>query len=332
MILFWKKKAETAPETVVPETAELPVSWWQRVRKGLSKTTSQLTDGIARIFTGGAVNEYMLEALEEVLIGTDMGLESAQALVKKLAKTSFDKNVSEAEVRAFLAGEIAGILSPVARPLVPDVTHKPAVVLVVGVNGNGKTTTIGKLANQFSAQGHKVVLAAADTFRAAAVEQLSIWAERSGCALVAGVEQGDPASVAYRALDEAKKAGADILLVDTAGRLQNKTDLMAQLEKVVRVLKKLDPDAPHHVVQVLDATTGQNAHRQVEQFKELIGVTGLVVTKLDGTAKGGMVVALAKRFGLPIHAIGVGEGIADLQPFEAEDFARHLVGLTNDSI
>lgn len=300
--------------------------WFARLKAGLGKSAAKIGDGIGAIFTRRKLDAAMLEALEEVLISADMGAGVAAELVAAFGANRFDKEIAPEEVKAALAEEIARILAPVARPFAVDAALKPHVVLVVGVNGNGKTTTIAKLAQLLTAQGHRVMLAAADTFRAAAVEQLAIWAARTDCRLITGEDQADPASVAYRAYEEATKDGADVLLIDTAGRLQNKSNLMAELQKITRVLQKITPEAPHSVIQVLDATTGQNALSQVEVFREMVKVTGLIVTKLDGTAKGGMVVALARAFGLPIHAVGVGEGKEDFRAFEAEEFARGLVG------
>jgi fused signal recognition particle receptor len=244
-----------------------------------------------------------------------------------LRRTRFGQDVSPEEVRAALAEEVVKLVGRVARPLIIDPTKKPFVVLVVGVNGSGKTTTIGKLARQYRDEGRRVVIAAGDTFRAAAVEQLQIWGERAGCPVVTRPNGADAAGLAYDALEEARRDGADVLLIDTAGRLHNKTDLMAELQKIVRVLKKLDPAAPHSVLLVLDATVGQNAHAQAETFRAMVGVTGIVMTKLDGTAKGGVLVSLAEKYGIPIHAIGIGETAEDLRPFEAEGYARSLVGL-----
>jgi fused signal recognition particle receptor len=256
-----------------------------------------------------------------------MGAKLATELGAKLSQDRFDKDVSPEEVRQFLANEIAAILAPYAVPLVPDKSKKPCVMLVVGVNGNGKTTTIGKLAQHFKGQGLSVMLAAADTFRAAAVEQLQTWGTRANIPVITGPAESDPASVAFKALEQARAQNIDVLMIDTAGRLQNKANLMEELGKMSKVLKKIDAEVPHHVIQVLDATTGQNAISQVQSFKEMVNVTGLIVTKLDGTAKGGIVVALAKQFGLPIHAIGVGEGIEDLDSFQAKDFANNIIGL-----
>jgi len=301
--------------------------WFGRLRDGLRRSSSRLADGITGIFTKRRLDEDSLEALEDLLVQADLGPATAASLTAEFARTRFGKDVSPDEVRAALAGQIAAILEPVAAPLAPDAAHRPFVVLVVGVNGTGKTTTIGKLANRWRAAGLGVTLAAGDTFRAAAVEQLRVWGERSGCPVVAKEIGADAAGLAYDALAAAQAEGSDVLLVDTAGRLHNKDTLMAELQKVVRVIKKLDATAPHATVLVLDATTGQNAHNQVEIFREMVSVTGLVVTKLDGSARGGVLVALADRFGLPVHAIGVGEGIDDLQPFDPDQYARSLMGL-----
>ena len=301
--------------------------WFGRLKTGLGKSSGRLADGIGAIFTKRKLDDAALEELEELLIAADLGVETAARLTREVAKTRFDREVDPEEVRATLAEAIAGILAPVARPLEISPGHRPHVVLVIGVNGTGKTTTIGKLAKQMRDDGKQVVLAACDTFRAAAIEQLQIWGERSGCDVVAGRPGADPAGLAYDALVKARELGADVLLIDTAGRLHNKAELMAELDKIRRVLRKLDEHAPQDCVLVLDATVGQNAHAQVETFGQLVAVTGLVVTKLDGSAKGGVLVALAERFGLPVHAIGVGEGIDDLRPFEADDYARALLGL-----
>ncbi len=301
--------------------------WLSRLREGLTRSSNKIADGITGIFTKRKLDEGALEELEELLIAAALGPATAARLVANLAKTRFGKEVTPEEVRGALAADIAQILAPVATPLALAPGTKPTVVLVVGVNGSGKTTTIGKLAKQFRDEGRKVVMAAGDTFRAAAVEQLKIWGGRTGAAVVAREAGADPAGLAYDALVEAREAAADVLLIDTAGRLHNKADLMAELQKVIRVLKKLDPAAPHACLLVLDATTGQNAHSQVEVFRQMTDISGLVVTKLDGTARGGVVVALASRFGLPIHAIGVGEGADDLRPFSAEAFGRSLMGL-----
>jgi fused signal recognition particle receptor len=271
------------------------------------------------------LDDAMLEQLEELLIAADMGVDTAMRVTANLAEGRLGKRLSVDEIKEILATEIARIMEPVARPL-PLYPKKPQVILVVGVNGSGKTTTIGKLASQFRAAGKKVVIAAGDTFRAAAVEQLQIWGDRAGVPVLTAPEGSDPASLAFDAMTKAEAEGADLLLIDTAGRLQNRQDLMEELAKIVRVIRKKDPEAPHNTLLVLDATTGQNALSQVEIFRKLADVSGLVMTKLDGTAKGGVLVALADRFGLPIHAIGVGEQIDDLSPFDPEDFARALTG------
>ncbi len=303
--------------------------WFARLKAGLSRSSGKLGDGITGIFTKRRLDDAALEELEELLISADLGVATAAKLTGVLAREKFDKEVAPEEVRTALATEIAGVLAPVARPLAVEPAHRPHVVLVVGVNGSGKTTTIGKLAKQQTDRGLKVRLAAGDTFRAAAIEQLQIWGQRAGCPVLAKTPGADAAGLAYEALETARGEGDDLLLIDTAGRLHNRAELMAELEKVVRVLRKLDPTAPHDCLLVLDATTGQNAHAQVETFKQLVQVTGLVVTKLDGSARGGVLVALAERFGLPVHAVGVGEAIEDLRPFAAEDFARALVGLAD---
>jgi len=299
--------------------------WFGRLRQGLSRSSATLGEGIAGIFTKRKLDQATLDELEELLIQADLGVATAGRLVAGFGKTRFGQEITPEEVRCALAAEIAKILEPVARPLIPS--QKPAVVLVVGVNGSGKTTTIGKLAKLYRDEGKRVMLAAGDTFRAAAVEQLQIWGERIGAPVVAKGPGADPAGLAYEALERARADAIDILLIDTAGRLHTKAILMDELKKVIRVLRKLDTTAPHHCLLVLDATTGQNALAQVETFKAMVEVSGLVVTKLDGTAKGGVLVALADKFKLPVHAIGVGEGADDLRPFSAEAFARGLMGL-----
>ena len=301
--------------------------WLARLKAGLSRSSTKLSEGLTGILAKRRLDADALEALEEVLIGADLGVATAAKLSANLGKSRFDKDIDPTKVRRALARDIAAILAPVAKPLVLEPPRRPRVVLVVGVNGSGKTTTIGKLAQLYRGQGHSVMLAAGDTFRAAAIEQLQAWGQRTGCPVVATTPGSDAAGLAYEALETARRQGSDLLLIDTAGRLHNKADLMAELQKVIRVLRKLDPEAPHDVLLVLDATTGQNAHAQVETFKELVAVTGLVVTKLDGSARGGVLVALAERFGLPVHAIGVGESADDLRPFDANDFARSLLGL-----
>lgn len=273
-----------------------------------------------------ALDDEMLEQLEELLIASDMGVDIALRVTANMAEGRYGRMMSATEIKSLLASEVARVMEPVARPM-PLYPKTPQVVLVVGVNGSGKTTTIGKLSSQFRAAGKKVVIAAGDTFRAAAVEQLQVWGDRAGVPVLTAPEGSDPAALAYDAMVKAEADGADLLMIDTAGRLQNRADLMEELAKIVRVIRKKDPDAPHNTLLVLDATTGQNALRQVELFGQMADVSGLVMTKLDGTAKGGVLVALADRFGLPIHAIGVGEQIDDLQPFDPEEFADALVGL-----
>jgi fused signal recognition particle receptor len=302
-------------------------SWLGKLRAGLGRSSAKLGDGISDLFTKRRLDSQTLEELRDLLISADLGVATAERLTATLSESRFADAAGPEEIRAALAAEIARILEPVARPLVIDDTNRPHVVLVCGVNGTGKTTTIAKLAKQLKDQGHSVFLAAGDTFRAAAVEQLQAWGERAGCRVIASVAGADAASLAYDALTAAQAEDATVLIVDTAGRLQNKANLMAELQKIVRVLRKLDPSAPHDCVLVLDATVGQNAHAQVGVFRDMVDVTGLMVTKLDGTARGGVVVALADAFGLPVHAAGVGEGIDDLRPFEAGAFARALMGL-----
>ncbi|HAA93433.1 MAG TPA: signal recognition particle-docking protein FtsY [Rhodospirillaceae bacterium] len=306
-------------------------SWLGRLRDGLAKSTNKLTGGIASALTRRRLDDEALEELEDTLVMADMGPATAARLVADLGEKRFEKDIETADVHRALAALIADILKPVALPLVPDSSHKPHVILIAGVNGSGKTTTIGKLAKTFTDAGKKVMLAAGDTFRAAAIEQLQVWGDRTGSTVVTKEAGADAAGLAFEALEKAQGDGTEILLIDTAGRLHNKADLMAELEKIVRVLKKLDGDAPHECVLVLDATTGQNALAQVETFQESAPVSGLIVTKLDGSAKGGVLVALADKFGLPVHAIGVGESAEDLQPFEAGDFAESLVGLADEA-
>jgi len=300
-----------------------------KLKSGFSKTSGKLTGGIADIFTKAKLDNDSLGALEELLIEADLGAKTAVELTAALADQKFNKDITPQEVRQFLADEIAKILQPLAQPLLLPIPNprSPTTILMVGVNGNGKTTTIGKLAAQFKNQGLKVMLAAADTFRAAAVEQLQVWGKRSQIPVITGEANSDPAAVAFRAYAQAKAEHADVLLIDTAGRLQNKANLMAELQKIIKALKKIDPSAPHHVIQMLDATTGQNALSQVQAFSDLAQVSGLIITKLDGTAKGGIVVALAKQCRIPIHFIGTGEGIEDLNPFEPAEFARNLLDL-----
>ncbi len=314
-----------------PEPAAAPepprVSWFQRLTAGLSRSSNAISQGIASVFTKRKLDAETLEEFEDVLIQADLGLPAATAITAAIAKGRFDKEIEGSEVKAILAEEVAKILTPVAKPLVLDPALKPHVILVVGVNGTGKTTTIGKLSAKLRAEGRSVMLAAGDTFRAAAVEQLKIWGERTGAKVISRAIGADAAGLAFDALKEAEAAGTEVLIIDTAGRLQNRAELMAELEKIIRVIKKQDPAAPHTVLMTLDATTGQNALSQVEIFGRTAGVTGLVMTKLDGTARGGSLVAIAEKYHLPIHFIGVGEGVDDLEPFEAEDFARAIAGL-----
>jgi len=302
------------------------LNWFQRLKQGLTKSSSRLTEGLAAILVRRKLDQETLDEIEELLIAADLGPATAARLTSDLGKSRFGKEVTDDEVRLFLADRVAEMLAPVAIPLDPGVA-KPFVVLVVGVNGVGKTTTIGKLAEHYRGQGKRVMMAAGDTFRAAAVAQLAIWGERTGAPVVKKGEGADPAALAYEALERARREDIDILLIDTAGRLHNKAGLMEELAKVIRVLRKLDPDAPHSTLLVLDATTGQNAINQVETFRSLVQVNGLVVTKLDGSAKGGVLVALAEKFKLPVHAIGVGETAQDFQAFDPKDFARSLMGI-----
>lgn len=308
-------------------TPEEKPGWLQRLKTGLNKSSQLIGGGITGIFTRRKLDATAVEELEELLIMADLGVKTAATLSAHIAKNRFDKEVTAEEIKAALATEITNLLEPVAKPLVIPTTDQPHVIVMVGVNGNGKTTTIGKIAKQLKTDGKSVMLAACDTFRAAAVEQLNVWAERTGCSIVTGKDQADPASVAYTALEQAKEQKQDVLLLDTAGRLQNKTNLMEELVKIIRVLKKLDESVPHQILLVLDATTGQNAFKQVQIFKEMVNITGLIITKLDGTAKGGVVVGLADAFKLPIYAIGVGEGVEDLHAFDAQSFAKNLVGM-----
>jgi len=311
-----------------PPVAPAPkLSWWKRLSQGLGRTASQIGSGITAIFTTRKLDADTLQDLEDVLIQADLGVEVSSRIVDAIGKGRFDKQIAPEEIKAALAGEVEKVLAPVAQPLVLDAGTKPFVLLMVGVNGSGKTTTIGKLAAKFRDDGKSVMLAAGDTFRAAAIEQLKVWAERTGAGFVARAQGADAAGLAFDALTEARANGTDVLLVDTAGRLQNKQGLMDELAKIVRVMKKVDESAPHAVLLVLDATVGQNAISQVEAFRQIAGVTGLVMTKLDGTARGGILVALSEKFGLPVHFIGVGESVEDLEPFAAADFARAIAGL-----
>jgi fused signal recognition particle receptor len=315
-----------APAAPVASTPQAQRGWFSRLTDGLTKTSRQLTSGLTGLFTKSRLDQTSLDDLEDILIAADLGSETARQITGRLGKGRFEKGITQDDVRTVLADEVARVLAPVAKPLVVDVQRKPHVILVVGVNGTGKTTTIGKLAGSFRRQGHRVLLAAGDTFRAAAIEQLGVWGERTGARVVSRPAGADSAGLAFDALTEAKAEGYDVAMIDTAGRLQNKATLMDELDKVLRVVRKVDPTAPHDVLLVLDATTGQNALQQVAVFGERAGVTGLVMTKLDGTARGGILVAIAAKFGLPIHAIGVGEGVDDLQPFDPQEFAVALAG------
>ena len=313
------------PPVTAPPQVELQAKkqgWFQRLKAGLTKTSAKLSEDIAGIFTKRKLDADTLQELEDLLIQADLGVETAMRITEALSKGRYNKEIAPAEVRAVLAAEVERVLTPVAKPLLLEGDHRPHVILVVGVNGTGKTTTIGKLAQRFVQEGKKVTLAAGDTFRAAAIDQLEIWGERTGAEVVVRGVGADSAGLAFDALKRARENSSEVLLIDTAGRLQNKQALMEELEKVIRVLRKIDPEAPHQVLLVLDATTGQNALNQVEVFKDKAGVTGLVMTKLDGTAKGGILVAISAKFGLPVHAIGVGEGVEDLAAFDAGEFAR----------
>lgn len=304
-------------------------SWWRRLSAGLKRTSSSLGTAVADLVTKRKLDRAMLDDIEDVLLRADLGTEVAARISEAVGKGRYDKSVSTEDVTTIVATEVEKVLSPVAKPLEIDTAHKPFVILVVGVNGSGKTTTIGKLASKLSAEGRKVMLAAGDTFRAAAIEQLKVWGERNKVPVVARAQGSDSASLAFEAVEAARAANIDVLLIDTAGRLQNKTELMVELEKVRRVIGKVDATAPHAVLLVLDATVGQNALSQVDAFHKTAGVTGLVMTKLDGTARGGILVALSEKYKLPVHFIGVGEGIDDLAPFTARDFARAIAGQDN---
>jgi fused signal recognition particle receptor len=321
-----KKVEQKAEPQKAPEPAPRR-SWFQRMKDGLARSSKELTGNIAGVFTKRKLDEETLQDLEDVLIRADLGMETALRVTDALASSRYGKDVSDAEVRAIMAAEVEKVLTHVAMPLELDLSHKPHVILVVGVNGTGKTTTIGKLAAKLTDGGLSVMLAAGDTFRAAAIEQLKIWGERTKSPVIASKIGADAAGLAYDAFEKAKEAGSDVLIIDTAGRLQNKTELMAELEKIVRVLGKLDPEAPHTVLQTVDATTGQNALNQVEIFRNVAGVNGLVMTKLDGTARGGILVAIAAKHKLPVYFIGVGEQVDDLEPFSASEFARAIAGV-----
>jgi fused signal recognition particle receptor len=322
---------EPAPEPVPEPAPAQKASWWTRLRHGLARSSSSIAQGVADIFTKKKLSADMLEDLEDVLVRADLGVAAATRIAALVGKGRYDKQIAPEDVRAILADEVERILAPVARPLEIDAAKKPFVILVVGVNGSGKTTTIGKLAAKFSAEGKKLMLAAGDTFRAAAIEQLKIWGGRMNVPVIARESGADAAGLAFDAIKAAREQNADVLLMDTAGRLQNRTELMAELEKIVRVMKKIDAEAPHAVLLVLDATVGQNALSQVEIFGRTAGVTGLVMTKLDGTARGGILVAIAEKFQLPVHFIGVGEQADDLEPFTARDFARAIAGFEEEN-
>ncbi len=303
------------------------MSWFDRLKKGLSRTSNKLAAGVSDVFAGRKLDDAALEELEDLLIMADLGPVAAAELTANLARSKRGQDVTDTEVKEALAADIARMLRPVAEPIDIQTGAKPFVILVIGVNGTGKTTTIGKLANGLNRAGKTAMIAAGDTFRAAAVEQLQIWGERTGVPVIAKETGADAAGLAYEAYEKAKAAGVDVLMIDTAGRLHNKSNLMDELRKIVRVLRKIDPRAPHETLLTLDATTGQNAHAQVKAFLEMAEVTGLVLTKLDGTAKGGVIVSLAKAFDLPVRLVGVGEGVEDLQPFDPDEFARGLMGL-----
>jgi len=301
-------------------------SWWQRLSGGLKRTSASIGGAVADLVVKRKLDQAMLDEIEDVLIRADLGVDSAARIAAAVGEGRYDKSITADEVKAVVAAEVEKVLAPVAKPLAMA-EARPFVVLVVGVNGSGKTTTIGKLAAKFRAEGRSVMLAAGDTFRAAAIDQLKIWGRRSDASVIARSSGADAAGVAFDALTEARGEEIDVLLVDTAGRLQNKAVLMEELQKIVRVMKKIEPRAPHAVLLVLDATVGQNALSQVEVFRDIAGVSGLAMTKLDGTARGGILVAIAAKFGLPVHFIGVGEGIDDLAPFSAKDFAQAIAGI-----
>ena len=323
-------KAEVGEASPGAEAEAPKRSWWSRLSGGLARTSQAISQGVADIFTKRKLDALTLEELEDVLLRADLGVGASTRITKAVGKARYEKDIEPDEVRAILAREVEAVLAPVAVPFDIDESRKPFIILVVGVNGSGKTTTIAKLASKWTGEGKKVILAAGDTFRAAAVDQLKIWGARLDAEVVSGNEGADAAGLAFDAIKRAKESDADILLMDTAGRLQNRAELMAELEKIVRVMKKAEPEAPHAVLLVLDATVGQNALQQVEVFERVAGVTGLVMTKLDGTARGGILVAIAEAHGLPIHFIGVGEGPDDLEPFTARDFARAIAGLEEE--
>jgi len=310
------------------DNADAPAkrSWWRRLTGGLKRTSSALGTAIADLVTKGPLDAAKLDGIEEILIRADLGVTLAHRVTATISRGRYNEAITPDELKAVVSAEVTKILEPVAKPLIIG-DAKPFVILMVGVNGSGKTTTIGKLASRFASEGRKVMLAAGDTFRAAAIDQLKIWGERTGAKVISGAQGADSAGLAFDAMNAARADGADVLIVDTAGRLQNRTELMNELEKMVRVMKKLDASAPHAVLLVLDATVGQNALAQVEAFGKSAGVTGLVMTKLDGTARGGILVAIAEKFAVPTHFIGVGEGVDDLAPFAAEDFGKAIAGI-----
>ncbi|MBK8209346.1 MAG: signal recognition particle-docking protein FtsY [Rhodospirillales bacterium] len=321
-----RRSQEVRAKLAAQETTE-KAGWLGRLRRGLGRSSAKLAGGIGDLFVKRKLDDAALEELEDLLITGDLGIETSARLTKALSDARFGDEVSADEVRVALADEVAKVLAPVAQTITINDAYRPHVILVCGVNGSGKTTTIAKLAHLFRSVGFQVMLAAGDTFRAAAIEQLQIWGERTGCPVIARPQGADAASLAFEAFEQAKAAKAHVLLIDTAGRLQNKAHLMSELEKICRVLKKLDERAPHDCLLVLDAGVGQNAHNQVEVFRNMVDVTGLAITKLDGSAKGGVVVALAERFKLPVYAIGVGEGMDDMRAFDARSYARSLLGL-----
>ena len=319
--------AKKKEELKIEKDPKKKKNWFQKLKTGLFKSSEKISQGVKKIFVNKKLDIQTLNDLEELLIMADLGPSAAEKLTAELANEKFDKNIKPEEVKTFLAKKIEETLVDVAKPLILNNSKTPSVVLVVGVNGTGKTTTIGKLAHQYSSEGKKIMIAACDTFRAAAVEQLQIWAERSNAEFVKSSQGCDSAGLAYEALEKAKSKKIDVLFIDTAGRVQNRTELMEELAKIIRVIRKLDPESPHHCLLTLDATTGQNAVSQVEIFKEIAEISGLIVTKLDGSAKGGILLSLAEKFSLPVHAVGVGEKIEDLQSFEAQEFAKSLMGL-----
>jgi fused signal recognition particle receptor len=331
---FQRAEPSAAPEAAVEAVAPAAApkrSWLSRLTAGLSRSSSTIGRGIADIFSKRKLDAASLDDLEDILIQADLGIAAAARVREAVGRGRYEKSIDPQEVKAILATEVERILAPVARPLIVDAAKAPFVILVIGVNGSGKTTTIGKLAAKLAAEGRKVILAAGDTFRAAAIEQLHIWGSRAGAEVISREQGADSAGLAFDAMAAARDRHADVLMMDTAGRLQNRAELMDELGKIIRVMRKVDPEAPHAVLLVLDATVGQNALSQVEIFGRVAGVTGLVMTKLDGTARGGILVAIAEKFALPVHFIGVGEGVDDLEPFEARDFASAIAGVGGDA-